>query len=241
MNLRRLIRVTLIGLMALLLAGCDRVFEVAYCDWGYSKAGDDNFEGSIQLLDKCLALDSLTAEKRAFYLQVRARSLYRIGEHQRALDDLEAAFAIVPPTTHREFIVHAAYLRRLGRYQESLTPLFQAEVVDELNGHTSMMTQYNLGWTLYELGRYEEAIAAFTRGIPHQPDYPFVYYRRGLAYHKSDNVAAAAADFEKFVALYDAEAMRFPGGFMADLRVVAAQHPVLQPVLEDATKDNGEN
>ncbi len=61
-----------------------------------------------------------------------------------------------------------------------------------------MMTQYHLGWSLSALGRYDEAVQAFTRGISDQPDYPFVYWRRGLAYealHQSEN---ARADFDQF-------------------------------------------
>jgi tetratricopeptide (TPR) repeat protein len=61
----------------------------------------------------------------------------------------------------------------------------------------SMMTQYNKGWSLLELGRHKEAVEAFTKGLPIQPDYAFVYWRRGLAYESLGNKELAKRDFER--------------------------------------------
>ncbi len=63
------------------------------------------------------------------------------------------------------------------------------------------MTQYQLGWTYQELGRHEEAIAAFSKGIPQQADFAFAYYRRGLSFESLGQKEAARADFQKVRAL----------------------------------------
>ena len=80
-----------------------------------------------------------------------------------------------PHVEYRDYINFAMYLRRVGHYEDSLRALHSAENLDKANDHPAMMTQYQIGWTLSALGRYDEAVTAFTRGIPDQPDYPFVY------------------------------------------------------------------
>ena len=65
------------------------------------------------------------------------------------------------------------------------------------DGNVSMMTQYNKGWSLLELGQYAGAVEAFSKGIPIQPDFAFVYWRRGLAYEGLGDKKRAQADFEK--------------------------------------------
>ena len=73
-----------------------------------------------------------------------------------------------------------------------------------------MVTQYNLGWSLYKLNRFEESIQAFTKGIPQQPDYPFVYLRRGLAYYKLGRSVNAKEDFSDFLLLIGEQEVNIP-------------------------------
>ena len=81
-----------------------------------------------------------------------------------------------------------------------------------------MMTQYNLGWTLFELGRHREAIKAFTLGVPKQPDYPFVYWRRGLAYEAVGNKTLAKGDFETAAKLFMAGKDKWKQEDLKDVR-----------------------
>lgn len=215
-------------IFSLLLAGCDQVQKAAFCDLGYKFAQGDNYEIATSLLSKCLNLESLSNEHRAIYLQARAWSHYSLENFEQALSDQEESFDLRPPATHREFINHASYLRKLDKFQESLDPLIKAETIDEKHGHPSMMTQYNLGWSLYELGRYEEAIEAFSKGVPHQPDYPFVFFRRGLAYDRIGETENARIDFAKFVDLFGSTKMDFPGSFLIELESVKSRYEVLR-------------
>ncbi len=56
---------------------------------------------------------------------------------------------------------------------------------------------YHLGWTYYEMGEYDRAIAAFTEGLKTQPDYLHAYVRRGLAFEKIGNFKSANNDFSR--------------------------------------------
>lgn len=189
---------SLVFFTASLLSGCGQVFELVYCDYGYAAVQNNMYQTGANLLDKCLELDRLSTEQRTKYLQGRAWAHYNLENNEQALADQESAFELKPATRYREFINHATYLRRLKLFRESLTALKSAQKIDELSGHPVMMTQYNLGWSLYELNRFEESIQAFTKGMSQQPDYPFAYLRRGLAYYKQGKNANAEEDFSEF-------------------------------------------
>ena len=217
------------------LVGCDRIFESAYCDLGYKSAQNKNYKIAKSLLNRCLNSKSLSTERRAIHLQARAWTHYSLEDYEQALKDQEASYDLKPPTTHREFINHASYLRKLGKYQESLEPLLRAQIMDEQHGHISMMTQYNLGWSFYELEMHVEAIDAFTKGIPSQPDYPFVYFRRGLAYDRIGDLEKAKSDFGKFVEFYGSAKMDFPVSFLKELDSVAHKYEILRNFAAGAT------
>ena len=204
-------------LLLFLLVGCSQVKKWYYCGYGQKSAQGQNYEIAISHLDNCLELKSLSPEQQAFYLQTRAWAHFSLDNFKNALRDQEKSFKLIPPATHKEFINHGAYLRMTGKHLNSLEPLLKAEVLDERSGDVSMMTQYNLGWSLYELGRYEEAISAFTKGIQDQPDYPFVYFRRGLAYDKIDRVEKAESDFVEFVLFFENEEVGFNERFSREL------------------------
>jgi tetratricopeptide (TPR) repeat protein len=129
---------------------------------------------------------------------LRAWAHYSLGQDSQAVADQEAALHLGPNFEYGDYINFAMYLRRVGRFQDSLRAVHSAENVEETKGHPAMMTQYHLGRSLSVLDRYEEAVQAFTRGIPDQPDYPFVYWHRGLAYEALHQPENARADFDRF-------------------------------------------
>ena len=48
------------------------------------------------------------------------------------------------------------------------------------------------------MGRHDDAINAYTVGIPEQPDYPYVFYRRALSYEAINNQQHAISDMRYF-------------------------------------------
>ena len=203
--------------LTILLTGCGQLFELVYCDYGYGGVENRFYQTGVNLLNECLELEHLDTDQKSKYLQGRAWAHYNLENNQAALTDQQAAFALKPPTQHFEFINYAAYLRRLERFHDSLTALRAAQEIDELKGQSSMVTQYNLGWTLYELDRFDEAITAFTRGIDFQPDYAFVYLRRGLAYYQQGNKTKAKQDFDEFSTLVGEQQVNIPAAVKREL------------------------
>ena len=213
-----LLKRSLVLCIASLLAGCGQIFELVYCDYGYGAVQNNFYQTGVNLLNKCLELEHLSIGQQANYLQGRAWAHHNLENNNQALTDQALAFELKSPTQYHEFINHAAYLRRLQLFQESLNALRPAQKIDKLNGHPSMMTQYNLGWSLYKLNRFEESILAFTKGIPQQPDYPFVYLRRGLAYYKLGKSVNAEEDFSEFLLLIGEQEVNIPETIKQELR-----------------------
>ncbi|RYY02211.1 MAG: tetratricopeptide repeat protein [Gammaproteobacteria bacterium] len=59
-----------------------------------------------------------------------------------------------------------------------------------------MSYYYHLGWTYAEMGESTKAIEAYSEGLKTQPNYPFAFWRRGLAYEKLGKIAEAHADYK---------------------------------------------
>ncbi len=167
------------------------------CHRGYNMAVAGSFQEAIPVLSLCLeSRDASPALRRQAYT-ARAWANKRLDKPTLAVADQEAAFQIDPAKSYHEFINYAFYLRAAGRASDSLAPLKSAEAMDKAKGWTSMMTQYHLGWTFQELKKHEEAVAAFSRGIPSQPEFAYAYYRRGLSQEALGRKDRARADFEK--------------------------------------------
>lgn len=201
-----------------MLTGCSQAFELIYCDYGYGGVKNNFYQTGVNLLNKCLDLDHLSTDQRSTYLQGRAWAHHNLENNELALADQESAFKLRPPKQQFEFINHAAYLTRLALFQESLLALKSAQAIDRLQGPPSMVTQYNLGWSLYKLGQFEEAVAAFTTGISQQPDYPFVYLRRGLAFYQQGQWNNAKEDFSEFLILIGDKKVNIPEPLKMELR-----------------------
>lgn len=60
-----------------------------------------------------------------------------------------------------------------------------------------MSYYYHLGWTYAEMGEAAKAIDAYSEGLKTQPNYPFAYWRRGMAYENLGKATEAQADYKK--------------------------------------------
>jgi tetratricopeptide (TPR) repeat protein len=65
-----------------------------------------------------------------------------------------------------------------------------------------MKFHYHRGWTLSQLGRFDEALADFSEGLKTQPDYAWAYVRRGCANASVGQLAEALADMDMAVLKY---------------------------------------
>jgi tetratricopeptide (TPR) repeat protein len=187
--------VVAIALLALAATACSRDAPSVACEYGTNAAREGKYDEAVKLISTCLASAGVSDTLRADALKARAWSYSNLSQHALAVDDQEKAFKLRPPANYLEFINYASYLRRVGRYQDSLDAVLAAERIEA--GKVSMMTQYNKGWSLLELRRYKDAVDAFSKGVPGQPDFAFVYWRRGLAYEALGERQLAERDFEQ--------------------------------------------
>ncbi len=150
-----------------------------------------------QKLDSCIAVMSENDQIRRSALVYRAWANFSLADNDQAVKDQEAAFLISPPQSYTELMNMAVYQKAKKSFQAALVFLYQAELWDKLNNGISMMTQYHIGWNLLLLGRFENAINVLSAAVAAQPDYPYVFFQRGLAYEGLGNKDAAKSDFER--------------------------------------------
>ncbi len=168
---------------------------------------------------------------RARALKIRAFSHMRLDDYARAVADQEAAIKTGEPVSYGNWINYSLYLRYVGRLKDSLAAVRSAEKKEQESGSgTSMMTQYQLGWALADLKQHEQAIEAYSRGIPLQPDFAFAYWRRGVSYDAIGNRAKAKADFEQAAKLLaTAEERAKDDGLMPEVRASLKKYGIEIP------------
>ncbi len=156
-------------------------------------------EEIIENATACINRTDVSVDRRASAYWVRASQKLDLGDYKGAAEDYELSMVVRPPKTAWDLIMPAIAYRKAGQYEKSLTALKRAKdeglgMVGKGSGLT-MPYYYHLGITLQEMGRHKEAIEAFDRGIPFQPDYPGVYWYRGLSYEALGDKENARADF----------------------------------------------
>jgi tetratricopeptide (TPR) repeat protein len=206
-------------------AAAQAAISSPYCGVGERLVRAGSFTDGATLLSTCLATPELAAPDRRYVLLLRASAYFNLHENALALLDQEAAFAIAAPSTVAEYINYGSYLRRVARFEDSLQALRGAEALAKQKQQVGMMVLFNLGWTLLELKRYDEAIDAFTQGIAHQPDFPFSYWRRALAYEALGREGEARADIAAAARFLLTGSTKFPeDASVAALRVKVRQY-----------------
>lgn len=90
-----------------------------------------------------------------------------------------------------------------------------AILLSACNRESRWQKQYDLGIQYLTEGKYEEAIVAFNAAIEIEPNQVLAYVGRGSAYISSggteENLAAAQADYERVIALDEANADGYLG------------------------------
>ncbi|MDF3823063.1 tetratricopeptide repeat protein [Leptospira sp. 96542] len=168
------------------------------CMAGQAAVSGGKHADGLPLLEACIKGSAKNDQRRRQALIYRAWAHHVLENFPASLKDQQAAFAISPAQSYGDLINMSIYLREMKQHQEALTTLAQADVFDKQARRNSMSTQYHIGWNLQLMGRNEEAVKVLTDAIPAQPNYPFAYYQRGLAYEGLADKEAAKADFEKF-------------------------------------------
>lgn len=179
--------------------------EFAQCDEAYNLSKDGQYERSRKLATQCLELPNLCCARKQTMLFVRAWDHYSLGDYAAAIADQSNGISLggASQDAYRNYTL---YLRFSGRFPESLLAALKANELDRANGGPRMPSQYHLGWAYYDNGQYEDAVKVLTDAIPLQPNFPYVYFRRGLAYERLGNIEAAKIDMHNTAELMKLEA-----------------------------------
>ena len=93
------------------------------------------------------------------------------------------------------FIIPVNYLKTLLTWSEPVRPVSQGKPL------VSAETYFRWGYTKFELGQYESAIADYDMAIQLRPDYADAYNDRGVVKGKLGEYDAAIADYDKAIDL----------------------------------------
>lgn len=128
-----------------------------------------------------------------------AHLLGLLGDNEAAMAAYRDSVKKWPDTDGKIDISMAALARNSGNSKESLR-LLDVAWAKNPDGH-GMRYHYHRGWTLTQLDRFDEAIAAFSEGMKTQPDYSWAYIKRGCAHAQVGQHARALDDVERGIAL----------------------------------------
>lgn len=185
----------LLASAATLLLGSPVLAQPADCKNGLQEIERKNYAPAVELLSKCLALP-LQGSARAFVLSVRAQANFELKRFSLALKDQQESLALEEPKDVWPWIMLAVYHRELKQLDEALAALRSAQDYDEDGPGTGpgMAVHYHTGQTLHAAGRYAEAVEAYTKGIPKQPDFGYALYKRALSHEAMGNQVQAKRD-----------------------------------------------
>jgi tetratricopeptide (TPR) repeat protein len=161
------------------------------------------YSTALSHLTRCLEIRGLSNRDVAAALQMRAQAHSETGNPLKASEDYRRSIGLRPPDIAWDLLPLGIYLREAGKHAESLEVLQRALTLDE-DGPGSgpgMAVYFHLGWTLHELRRFDEAVDAYTTGIPKQPRFEGIYLRRALAYEALGNRDGARADLARIIAI----------------------------------------
>jgi tetratricopeptide (TPR) repeat protein len=162
-----------------------------------------SFSTALSHLTRCLEIRSLSDRDVAAALQMRAQAHSQTGNPLKASEDYQRSLELRPPDIAWDLMPLGIYLREAGKPAESLQVMERALKLDE-DGPGSgpgLGVYFHLGWALHDLRRYDEAVGAYTAGIPKQQRFEGIYLRRALAYEALGNREAAKADLVRVIAI----------------------------------------
>ena len=160
---------------------------------------DGRYQESLDRFTQLLARDDLTPAARANILGFRGQSYSLLKRDDSALADLEEAIRL-DPAHDLIFATLSGALNRMGRREEAL---IQARYALALNPD-SFQNQWTLGWVLYDLGRWEEAVKPFGMACESNPVQSWCAYH-ALALLRSGREQQARAAVGKAASLPESD------------------------------------
>ena len=129
-------------------------------------------------------------------------ALEDLGDYAAATKEFSAILERYPDEDFRVTVRLSAIARHQGDSAKSLTLL--NGLVERAGRQLGMKFYYHRGWTLSNLGRFDEAIKDLGEGLKAQPDYAWAYARRGCAHASVGQLPEALADMDMALQKYTA-------------------------------------
>ena len=163
----------------------------AYFNRGNAWSRKKDSNRAIADLSEAIRLDSNFADahnSRAILFQDK-------GDYGRAISDLTRAMELRGTERFEDYVARSIMHRLSGNPSAALDDVKRAGA--SYPDKRKVSYYYQLGWNLYLLGRYDEAIEALTAGIVDDPGYYWTYFRRGVSYDKKGDRAKALEDLKR--------------------------------------------
>jgi adenylate cyclase len=153
---------------------------------GSTKSPQESTEKGIEMIQKALALDDTLAEAHALlsHLYIQKR------EYDKAIAEGERAVAL-NPSGATAIAFYAVSLQYACRPEEAI-PLFEKAI--RLNPFGPIFYYNNLGLTLANMGRYEEAVLAFKKVIKRAPNHMLIHVWLAATYSLMDREKEARTE-----------------------------------------------
>jgi len=195
-------------------------------------AGDERDRALIAALQDSHAWQQLAPDDEHAAMATAWR-LMELGAYDEALDSYQDVLKRWPDAAYGALRGMAAVHRASGNPALSLDDLSKLAALPGQAG--TMPYRYHRGWTLEELGRWDEAIAEFTEGLKFQPDYDGAFWRRGCAYAATGQLRKALDDFRaslKYRNEYLESLPPSPGVEFDNKRYLAAEQTLAEALNE---------
>ncbi|WP_158938410.1 hypothetical protein [Burkholderia sp. S171] len=157
---------------------------------------------AARIANECLASHSLPIALRIGVLQQLTLLDMALHDDRAALETQLAAIELMPTPTDLQLLLLSRLYQSNQRNDESLATLNRIrdahEAAHDIDRALGMPYYQQLGTTLAAMGRRQESIDAFTKGIPLEPALADVYRRRAIERDATGDAAGARADYVQF-------------------------------------------
>ncbi len=175
---------------------------------------------------------------KAKSLKWRAQARIKLGEYAKAVPDLTQAIALTGGKDPKLILGRGIAFHGSGNLEKAVVDY--ATYIDKTGGNPDVHARRGLA--LYDLKRFDEAIADWDKFIAKKP-IAFAYYQRGLAWREAKQHEKAIADFgaaiKKDSHLVDAYIAR--GMILEDQKEYAGAIRDFDAAAERARKNPGEH
>lgn len=213
--------------------------RAVYVTIGDIQRRTDNFEGARTAYSKAIELSGPPQRGHWFLYYVRGIANERTGRWPEAEADFEQTLALNPNQALVLNYYGYSLVEQRERLDEALAMI--AKAVKESNEQDGFIID-SLGWVLYRLGRYEEAVAPMEKAVELEPVDPVINDHLGDVYWKVGRIREAEFQWRRALSFVpepnttDAEPDRIRLKLEIGLDEVLAQEAVSGPVETAADK-----